>query len=1089
MKMLWKNLLLLTIALIILACDKVSNTIDQAKLDCSVAMDHNYVKLLDPNGKSLTSDTEFKAFLRINGSWQSLPIHGKGCVNKRDIPTESDSTYVVKARNSMIELHRVGRVSDLNEAQKLTLRQPNTKPTSWRCPLPVAGHHRPLIIAWDAKPGTESPYLFRYRIKQGSRTFRNSEHAIDLSEAAIKLQDESYVNLPEGVYQVETEVIDLSHFSQEETLVQAQNCVVEIDQTAPDYMLPDQFQVQDSEFKGGWRTISPGLLLSFQAAQKQDASPFLCLESIEESHQLASSKCATLSEFSALRQPYFLPSEGTWRLHYFLKDTAGNQSAPVNFDLLVVNDLLISSIRDRARTTMLLARDTAEESLKEAIKLLQIFFRLKTKFEQNLVNLDILQALLTSGSVDTIRERISFSDPIFLVQGEASGEGYWILTAKSELFRLAWPSRSLSQGVRLEHLPKLMSVKHQRLFAQHLNHLIVYDFAGKESLRFKMSEDENLISIQEGSTHTLLKTDRGAYVLKGDVLVQELVARAERKLWDVAFDSRDQVMEVYLTKTPKTISLLQAGVQKDLELVPECTDNNWTIKEISFSPQGRFIQTVTQDQSTELFDIEGESLHCEWRLGKFLLSEKEDIIFSYRNSEKLHTGRSEFTFDLKKFHDGQTENLLASEVQEGLVYSAQILPQDRAAFYTSNRRILLFNTRDLSYQELNFSHENLQGFLPLPESKDLLLVSGHDLILWTPGQYVSRFLSKTHQRPLGTDAVAGPQGQVLYLGQDQTLVLEWPDGRQKTLLEDVIWVDLTAFQSISPGFAWAAITSSGSNVLGFVGSDSEQQTFSVPNIPKRLIRDQATGKWLALFESGELISYPNSIRYDFDFCPNASLLLDLDISDDGNWAVALCSNDRLYQLTFQNGGWVKLADQAAVSQEGQVKIQPHGLGSILTTSRSGGKVYWWNFGDNQLQEIQGIDVNIHAVIFDGSGTNICFNLNDGFGVYDFKKLQMKLVKSRPGFSLSKVLHDAESQMYFALWNNDQIDFIGEEGQLIHQLSYRQNLPTSRFVRDIHVQDQKLLIVHRLGIDQVSLRLSEIAKRFCLIARQSALCPE
>ncbi len=191
--------------------------------------------------------------------------------------------------------------------------------------------------------------------------------------------------------------------------------------------------------------------------KKSDALP------ISELLPRVALKCLDKSNYSAWNPPYFLPSEGTWRFSFFLEDAGKNQSAPVSYDILIVNDSLLTSIRDKTRTIILLMRDTIQQSLLEATQVLDDFKKLSTQYEKALVRSDVTRALIASGSVDLAQEQIRLKNGIKDAKISESGDEIWIVTDSKELLRISLKDMETKSTIQFPKQPQFIATKHRIL--------------------------------------------------------------------------------------------------------------------------------------------------------------------------------------------------------------------------------------------------------------------------------------------------------------------------------------------------------------------------------------------------------------------------------------------------------------------------------------------------------------------------------------------------------------------------------------------------------------------------------------------------
>ncbi len=429
-----QNFLILLCALSLLACERLTNRLDQVALDCGDdARTFGGSRFILPESESTLDPAGWQAVASTGAGYKALTRTSRGCLVIND-----PSTQLVYLR------HDSGQVGASLEAATIEgdeLKKVRTSTSPERLQSQV------LNLSCGPEPSrdfgvgfglTQSPapqlhhYRIQFQVLQKDSALVLTEGTIEAPGAALALPRV----LADGSYTIRYQLSDVFEDLFAGIAPKTLSCPLEID-TTPPTMKGFKETLTSEVFKGqNYFEVVPGQALNLSVGgEKNPADIYICTA------VPGSDACQNTEDFIRLTPPFLAPEDGQVQLKAFAADAAGNQSPIVTLPTLaIVHRPVMESVRTHLKNAGLEAeRGNPIDADLSWLRAYQTYSSLKLDLEREPLAGPL--GLTYSDITRSQRLRAVFKDHSLLIKKMAWIEGrsptedsYASLDGKGELF-------------------------------------------------------------------------------------------------------------------------------------------------------------------------------------------------------------------------------------------------------------------------------------------------------------------------------------------------------------------------------------------------------------------------------------------------------------------------------------------------------------------------------------------------------------------------------------------------------------------------------------------------------------------------------
>lgn len=367
---------LLCVALLwlpLLACQRLSNKLDTAALECG-----DDVRQF-PGSRFISPDLTVSA-----ESWQgvgqtpagfkALPKSSRGC-----LIVDQDVSGPLFLRHQTLELGASLSTSDWTESSVQQLKPLPTAPglVSERLTLSCGKGLTNQFAAPFQLQSQASAQLHLYRLRYD--VLDREGRVLIFGETAVNPGGPHEVELPkvlaDGAFELRWTLYDVFENLYTGVSVEAQSCPLQLDTKSPEVGGFRETLPQLSDQLRSYQEVSPGQALNLEVNDAASTQIFFCL------YALGEAPCETFTQLSG---PLYAPDEGAWTLRYYAVDEAGNRSPAAELPpLAVMHRDVMKSIDSRLALARLeTERNQFLEANKQLLEAYRAYYSLKLPLER-----------------------------------------------------------------------------------------------------------------------------------------------------------------------------------------------------------------------------------------------------------------------------------------------------------------------------------------------------------------------------------------------------------------------------------------------------------------------------------------------------------------------------------------------------------------------------------------------------------------------------------------------------------------------------------------------------------------------------------
>ncbi len=324
--------LVLVFLFCLMACERLSNRIDQAALACGDDIrDFPESRFIDPASSPTLDPAAWQGVGLTDAGFKALPKSSRGCLI---VPKGFAGPLFLRHQSEDLGASYASSKWPLYSVQKLVpLEAPeglSRDSLSLSCGTTLSNQFAAPYKVDRQSSAQLHLYEIRYELLDASgRILVFGEKAVDAT------RNSSTIDLPPGLsdgkYELRYGLYDVFDDIFASVKPKTLSCALQLDTKAPQVEGFQENLPQLTYKDQAYREVSPGQALNFKVADEGDKLSETQLHTCI--YVPGTSPC---SDFTPLAGPLYAPDEGSWIVRYYAEDRAGNRTTPADFTPLAV---------------------------------------------------------------------------------------------------------------------------------------------------------------------------------------------------------------------------------------------------------------------------------------------------------------------------------------------------------------------------------------------------------------------------------------------------------------------------------------------------------------------------------------------------------------------------------------------------------------------------------------------------------------------------------------------------------------------------------------------------------------------------------